>query len=247
MTTAIMIPARMKSTRLPGKMLKKIEGVSLISRVYNSAKRAKLAKGVFIVTDSNEIAKEAEAINAPYFMTDPALPSGTARIASVIDYVDANFILNVQGDMPFIQPSLIDSVISKITEGQYDIVTPIYPISDIYDISEAAIAKVVIANNGQALYFSRSPIPFVRDVSPKEWLNHTQFWGHVGIYAFRRKILSDIKNGVIKVSELEASEKLEQLSFLAAGYTIQTVKTKNAEQSVDTYEDLEKIRSILKK
>jgi len=240
-----MIPARLKSERLPGKMLADIHGKSLIQHVYESVKKSKYAEEIYIVTDAEQIAEAAENFDAKYFLTDPKLPSGTARIASVTEKVEADYIVNVQGDMPMTQSDLLDDVILKLNEGKADIVTPVWPIKKVTDIKDPGIAKVILDSDGRALYFSRSPIPFVRDYPIDEWLNYADFWGHYAIYGFKRQVLLDINNGKVPLSPLEKAEKLEQLSFLFENFTVQTIKTDYPQISVDTQQDLDKVRKLM--
>jgi len=246
MSATIMIPARLQSSRLPGKMLADIHGKPLIQHVYESVKKSKYADEIYIVTDAEEIAEAVQKFGANYFLTDPHLPSGTARIATVIEQIKAEYILNVQGDMPIIEASLIDDVILKLNEDKADIVTPVYPIKSIDELNDSSVAKVVLGEDGRALYFSRSIIPFVRDYPIEQWLDHSDFWGHIGIYAYKRQVLLDIKNGKIHVSQLEKTEKLEQLSFLSAGYLVQTIRSIYPEISVDLPKDLTLVRKLIK-
>ena len=148
--------------------------------------------------------------------------------------------------MPLIKASLIDNVILKLNEDKADIVTPVYPVRNSEILKDPTAAKVVLGEDGRALYFSRNAIPFVRDYPFEQWLDHSDFWGHIGIYAFKRQVLLDIKNGKVPVSQLEKTEKLEQLSFLSAGYTIQTITSPDPQISVDLPDDLEKVKKLLK-
>ncbi|MBN2423563.1 MAG: 3-deoxy-manno-octulosonate cytidylyltransferase [Calditrichaceae bacterium] len=239
------IPARYHSQRLPGKILADISGKPLIRHVYEAVRKSKNTEKIFVVTDNAKVFKEVESWGGACFMTDPALPSGTARIASVVDQLDAEYIVNVQGDMPLIQPDLLDDVILRLMEGIADIVTPVWPIKTAQQLSDPGTVKVVRSENGNALYFSRSPIPFVRDYKTEDWPQIHQFWGHYGIYGYQRHVLEDIAGGKLKTGKLEQAEKLEQLSFLEAGYTIGTVETLYDEIPVDTPEELEMVRKLM--
>ena len=244
MSATVVIPARLQSSRLPRKILADISGKPLIVRLFESVKKSGLVDEIYFAIDSEETAAVLSDIGAQYFMTDPELPSGTARIASLMDKISAKYIVNVQGDMPSIQTELLDNIIRELNKDQADVVTPVWPISEVKDLRDSNVVKVVKDAEGRARYFSRSPIPFVRDVEMDEWPQHTQFWGHYGIYAYRRNILEDIAAKRIPSSPLEEAEKLEQLGFLDAGYSIQTITTEHREMSVNTPEELEAVRKF---
>ncbi len=177
-------------------------------------------------------------------MTDTNLLSGTARIASIIDRIDAEIIVNVQGDQPLVEPELIDKLVGSFQDSTADIVTPVFQITEASDLTDPGIAKVVRGNDGRALYFSRSPIPYVRDAPLAEWPKRVTYWAQYGIYGFRRHVLENF-NISLPPSQLEQAEKLEQLRFLEAGYSIYTFKTRFRQIAVDTGEDLARVRRIL--
>ena len=243
-SATVVIPARLQSARLPRKILADIGGRPLIVRLFESVRQSELVEQVYFAIDSEETARVLDKYGARYFMTDPALPSGTARIASLMEQIRAKYIVNVQGDMPVIQTDLLEQIISELNKDQADVVTPVWPINNTKDLQNPNVVKVVRAANGRALYFSRSAIPFVRDLPVDQWLQKTSFWGHFGVYAYRRNILLDIAAGRIPKSPLEQAEKLEQLQFLQAGYTIQTISTPYKEISVNTPEELEAVRRL---
>ena len=244
MSATVVIPARLQSSRLPRKILADIGGKPLIIRLFEAVQKCRLVEQIYFAIDSEETAAVLEQAGAKFFMTDPALPSGTARIASLMDRISAKYIVNVQGDMPTIPLDLLEQIIRELNRDRCDVVTPVWPITELRDLQDANVVKVVRSREGRALYFSRSTIPFVRDLPMDEWLQKTEFWGHFGIYAYRRNLLEDVADGRLPAGPLEQAEKLEQLSFLDAGYSIQTIVTEEREISVNTAEELEQVRRL---
>jgi len=238
------IPARLHSTRLPRKVLVDIAGKPMIRHVYERTSLARSIGRVLIATDSEEVARVAEEWGAAVELTASDLPSGTARIASIVDKVDAEIVVNVQGDQPLVEPELIDELVRSFRNNTADIITPVFRIIEVSDLTDPGVAKVVRGNDGRALYFSRSPIPHVRDVPIAEWPKRATLWAQYGIYGFRRHVLEDF-NASLPPGELEQAEKLEQLRFLEAGYSIYTIKTTFRQIAVDTPEDLARVRRIL--
>ena len=238
------IPARLQSARLPRKVLADIAGKPMIRHVYERTRTAAMINHVLVATDSEDVARVVREWGGEAVVTDAALPSGTARIASVIGDVDTDIIINVQGDQPLVEPELIDEVVRNLTTTSADIVTPVFQITEFSDLSDPGIAKVVRTSDGRALYFSRSPIPFVRDVPMADWPKRTTFWAHYGIYGFRRHVLEYLGE-TSRPSQLEQAEKLEQLRFLEAGFHIHTIETTFRQQAVDTAEDLDRIRRMV--
>ncbi len=244
MSVCIVIPARLQSQRLPRKMLADINGKPLIQHVFEAVRRAKLSDDIFIATDSEEIHSIVRRFGGNSFITDPQLPSGTARISSLVNQLDYQFIVNVQGDNPLTEPSVVDAVINELIKDRADIVTPVWPIKQTADLTNPNVVKVVRAADGRAIYFSRSPVPFLRDFVISDWLKKEKYWGHYGIYGYRRHVLEDIAANRLPESHIEQMEKLEQLRFLEAGLHIQTIESESREVSVDTQEDLESVRRI---
>ena len=239
----VVIPARLQSTRLPGKVLADIHGHPMLWHVYNRAKMAKIPVEVLVATDSEEVAKQVDTWGAKAIMTSPDCSCGTDRIASIVDQLNADIIINVQGDEPLIDPDLIDELGRRAIESHADMVTPVIKISDPEVLTSPNTVKVAIREDGTALYFSRSPIPFIRDAQPEQWVENGEFWLQVGTYAFQRDVLLEYREW--KESALERVEKIEQLRFLEAGKTIQTFETHSQSMSVDTPEDLERVRKIM--
>lgn len=243
MTAAIIIPARMASTRLPRKPLADILGKSMIERVYKRCKAAKYADEVIIATDHDEILLHAQRFGARAVMTSPLHTSGTDRIGEAALMTDADIIVNVQGDEPLIDPGQIDELIEKFENPEVNIATQKIKMGAEDPLFDYNVVKVVTDLQHRALYFSRQAIPAFRDLPFREWASQTDYYRHVGIYAFRSPTLQ----ALVKLSPtgLERAESLEQLRWLAHGYTIHCFETAFQSQSVDTAEDLEKVIQIL--
>jgi len=199
---------------------------------------------VYIATDSDEVRSIAEAFGAKVLMTSPDCQSGTERIASVIDKLEGDLILNVQGDEPLVDPGMLDALVAAWKKDPCDLITPVFKIQSIEELTSPNVVKVARASDGRALYFSRSPIPFLRDHPQNTWLEHADFWGHIGVYGYDRTVLQEYSR--LPFSPLEQMERLEQLRFLEAGYCIRTVETAYRPNAVDVAEDLERVRRLLK-
>ncbi len=241
----VVIPARYASTRLPGKPLLDIAGKPMVVRVAEQAKLSG-ADEIVIATDFEKIMQVATAHNIKAVMTRVDHVSGTDRIAEVaqqLNWADDEIVVNVQGDEPLIDPKLIQEVTAHLAQNQDAVMaTACHAIHDEAALLNPNIVKVVIDANGNALYFSRSPIPYPRDDTYK---NNIQAYRHIGIYAYRVGFLK--KYAQLAVTELEKIESLEQLRVLHHGYKIGVTITKNAvENGVDTQADLDYVRSILK-
>ena len=243
MKACAVIPSRLASTRLPRKVLADIHGKPLLWYVWNQVRQVPAFQQVFVATDSYEVCTVVESWGGQVLMTSSDCRSGTERIASVLDCIPCDLIINVQGDEPLIDPKMLEDMVDAWEQQGGDIMTPVYEIHQPADLVDPNIVKVARAHNGRALYFSRSPIPFVRDFPPERWMERQTFWGHAGVYAYRREVLEAYPG--LPVSLLESAESLEQLRFLDAGYHIQTVETRYHPISVDTYADLERVRKIV--
>lgn len=234
----IIIPARLASTRLPNKPLAIIEGKTMIQRVYEQALKANLGE-VIIATDGEKIANEIKKFGGKYILTNPDLQSGTDRIYSAYKLLKEDFdvIVNVQGDLPNIDPNVISECVNFALENDCDIATVASKISDISEITNPNVVKIALAQNGLALYFSRSPIPFSKNIN-------ADYFHHIGIYAYKKNALEKFIN--LTPSPLEKRESLEQLRALENGMKI-AVKIVNAHPlSVDTKEDLDKVINLIK-
>ena len=234
----IIIPARLASTRLPNKPLAMIEGKTMIQRVYEQALKANLGE-VIIATDGEKIANEIKKFGGKYILTNPDLQSGTDRIYSAYKLLKQDFdiIVNVQGDLPNIDPNVISECVNLALENDCDIATVASKISDISEINNPNVVKIALAQNGLALYFSRSAIPFSKNIND-------DYFHHIGIYAYKKNALEKFIN--LMPSPLEKRESLEQLRALENGMKI-AVKIVNAHPlSVDTQEDLDKVINLIK-
>ncbi len=234
MKTVAVIPARWGSTRFEGKVLADIHGKPMIQHVYERVKQAAHVDDVWIACDADHVLKAAQDFGAHAVMTSVDHPSGSDRIAEAVRDIEADVIVNVQGDEPLIEPKQIDALVKVFEEdSECPMATMIKRIDDEEDLDNSHVVKVVVDNNGRALYFSRSPIPFNRDCE------HVTHYRHLGIYAYRKDFL--FKYVELPHSKLEQAEKLEQLRVLEAGYEIKTVETDMDIIGVDTPEDLQKV------
>jgi 3-deoxy-manno-octulosonate cytidylyltransferase (CMP-KDO synthetase) len=240
------IPARHASTRFPGKPLADLLGKSMVQRVYLQCKKARHLSDIVVATDNRQIFDHVVAFGGSACMTAEAHPSGTDRCyeALVLQNNPFDFVVNIQGDEPFIDPQQIDLLCSSLDQ-KTELATLIQKIRTLEQLLSPHEAKVVFNKEHQALYFSRSPIPFVQKGDQKDWLEKTTFYRHVGLYAYRADILKKITQ--LPVSELEKAESLEQLRWIENGCTIKTIETDMEEGlCIDTPEDLEKARVYLK-
>lgn len=230
----IIIPSRYASTRLPGKALLDIAGKSMIQRVYEACQASDEAIRVCIATDDERILQHAKSFQAEVFMTSPEHTSGTDRIAELADHFpDADYIINVQGDEPFIKAADILLMKKTLLAGKADICTLIRKMDPDEDPFNKNVVKVVIDKASYALYFSRSAIPY-QDAEDAE------YYQHIGMYGFTRKALLEVTR--LAPGRYEKKESLEQLRWLENGYKILTAETKVKHIGIDTPEDLERAR-----
>lgn len=239
MVTAV-IPARLASTRLPNKLLLDLGGKPILQHVWQRVGQMKQADEIYIATDSQEIFEEATSWGATVLMTSPDCPSGTYRIASILDQMAGDFFLNVQGDEPFLEPTMLDGLVNLWKENKCDLVTAIAPITDSDALFDPNQVKAVINHQSRVLYFSRSPIPFIRDLEKEKWVKEHTFWGHIGVYGYQRDTLLQYPS--LAVSALETQEKLEQLRFLDHNFSFFALKTDYHPIGIDTAADLEAAR-----
>lgn len=243
MSAIAVIPARLKSTRFPRKVLADIYGYPMLWHVYQGVLNAKRIQDVWVLSDSEEVVDSALTWGAKALLTSEDCESGTDRIASVLNHLEADIIINVQGDEPLISGEVIDQLVLAMEGRVEDLATPVYRISTIEELLNPNVVKVVRGKTGAAIYFSRSPIPHVRGVEEIGWLEHGQFWGHAGVYAYRKQTLVDFPH--LPVGTLEDMEKLEQLRFLEAGKTILAVDIEYRPQAVDVPDDLDVVKAIM--
>jgi len=238
------IPARWGSTRFPGKSLALICGKPLIQWVIERALQAKTLDRVLVATDDRRIAEAARKSGAEAVMTRSDHQSGTDRIAEAANGCPAEIVVNIQGDEPAIDPLLIDELVTIMrVEEKWDMATAASPLNSAAEAEGKSICKVVFNSEGQALYFSRFPIPFVRDRTFST--NKTLFWRHIGIYLYRVDFLK--KFVAQPPCLLEKAEALEQLRALHIGARIYVLKTKHCGGGVDTPEDIAAAEAALKK
>ena len=237
--TAIIIPARYGSSRLEGKPLLKVAGKPIIQWVYEKAQQAKLADMIIVATDDKRIYDAVKAFGGDVEMTSVNHKCGSDRIREVVErHDDISFIVNLQGDEPLIEPSAIDEVIKNVKDDDLaDISTLIRVLHDEKEINNPNLVKCVKDQNGFALYFSRSKIPFERNSIDGN------FYGHLGIYGYKRDAL--IKMTSMAQTPLEKTESLEQLRALENGMKIKTSVVDFVPVGIDTAEDLEKFKQII--
>jgi len=249
----IVIPARYASTRLPGKPLMEISGKPIIQWVYERALNSALKDNILITTDDERIRDAAASFGAEVVMTSPKCKNGTDRVYQAIKGKEADIIINLQGDEPFIRTDIIDSLLYAMEKERLHMATLCSPIEKEVDYVNPNIVKVVLDRFGFALYFSRSPIPFFRDAvgsceveirNPQSGIRNRKYiYKHIGIYGFSRDFLKQyvaMEEGV-----LEAAESLEQLRVLENGYDIKVLITNYDGIGIDTEEDLEQARKIV--
>ena len=239
MNALVVIPARLQSTRLPRKVLVDIAGKTMLERSYEVAAAADCGP-VLVLTDSEEVLAEVESFGGQAMLTDPELESGTARIASVAHRLEADVVVNLQGDAPLTHPSVISQSAEEAAGSGAPITMPVYRMERVQDVQDPSVVKVLRGHDGRTLYCSRSPVPHVRDAYSLDWPEHTTFWGHVGIYAYSRDFLLSFDS--IPTSPLEQAERLEQLRWIQAGLRLHTFEVEPQGPSVDTPADLERVR-----
>lgn len=236
---AIIIPARYASTRLPGKPLIKIHNKPIIQWVYEQSQHSHLANSVIVATDDERIYEAVENFGGEAVMTSVEHQSGSDRIAEVVQKKpEIKIAVNVQGDEPLINPESIDKAINcLVTDDNADISTLIREINDKEDINNPNIVKVVIDNNGRALYFSRATIPYERAKG------HAKYYGHLGLYVYRREAL--LKLTELEQTDLEKTECLEQLRALQHGFVIKTEIVDYKLIGIDTPEDVREFERLI--
>lgn len=242
------IPARYASSRFPGKPLAKIDGKTMIHRVYEQAAKSRSLSRVVVATDDERIARHVHDFGGEAIITADKHPSGTDRCAEVAERLELGhasdaYLINIQGDEPFIDPAQIDTLADALQDGTTEIATLIIPVDNhdiLFDMGEV---KVVLNPKMEALYFSRSVIPFFKDVPEREWHLRRQYYRHVGMYAYRADVLAQLTK--LPVSSLEKAESLEQLRWLEAGYKVKCAVTHHDSHCIDRPEDIEKVLKLM--
>lgn len=239
------IPARYASTRFPGKPLIDIEGKTMIQRVYEQASKSTSLSKVVVATDDKKIYEHVLSFGGHVVMTNPNHESGTDRCFEAWQQLNEPFdyIINIQGDEPFIDPSQIDTLASTLNTGKTELATLIIPVNDsefLFDIGEV---KVVLNTNMEGLYFSRMVIPYIKGKPQNEWHLHHKYYRHVGMYAYRKDVLEAITK--LPVSSLEQAESLEQLRWLENGFKIKCAITDFDSHCIDTPEDVTRVLKLM--
>jgi 3-deoxy-manno-octulosonate cytidylyltransferase (CMP-KDO synthetase) len=236
------IPARYASTRFPGKPLTMIAGKSMIERVVERVRQASLVSRVVVATEDPRIKSAVEAFGGEAIITRSDHRTGTDRVAEVATHLPAEIYVNVQGDEPLMDPGTVDAVVSAISEDEaIQLATPCTAIGERRDIMDPNVVKVVRDFDGNALYFSRAPVPWVRDTSETVAARH---WKHLGLYGFRRDALLEFPT--LPPGELERLEQLEQLRWLENGFRMRVVETDYDAVSVDVPADVARVEALLR-
>ena len=248
MKSIAIIPARYASTRFPAKPLAILGGKLVVERVYEQVKKA--IDKVVVATDDERIYNAVVAFGGEAVMTSSEHRSGTDRCREAYEKVgyEADIVLNIQGDEPFIVPKQINTLLECFKSEKVEIATLVKPFNEedgLEALENPNSPKVVINESGEALYFSRSVIPYIRGVERNEWLKHHTFYKHIGIYAFRSEVLKAVT--ALPASSLEKAESLEQLRWLESGYKIGVGVTDIETVGIDTPEDLERAEQFLRR
>jgi 3-deoxy-manno-octulosonate cytidylyltransferase (CMP-KDO synthetase) len=235
------IPARFASTRFPGKPLIDIGGKSMIRRVYEQALKCSSLSEVIVATDDERIEKEVTQFGGKACMTSSVHPSGTDRIAEVVSKMklNADAVVNIQGDEPFIDPKQIELVCRCFDDHRTELATLIKKITSSETIFNPNSPKVIVDKDQFAIYFSRNPIPYVRGANQSSWMQQHTFFQHIGIYGYRTDVLRKITQ--LPPSSLEIAESLEQLRWIEHGLKIKTAITDLETLAIDTPDDLQRI------
>ena len=237
------IPARFASTRFPGKPLAKIQGKPMVQCVYERCVEAGCFYKIVVATDNQEIYDVVKSFGGEVIMTDATHTSGTDRCFEALDLIGgADALINIQGDEPFIQPSSIAEV-ARLLKENAEVATLAVKAIKSAQITDVNKVKVVLGQNSDALYFSRSVIPYQRNSPQKDWVKNADYFIHLGIYGFNNAIVGNLQS--LEPSKLELLESLEQLRWLENGYKIRVGIVKEAPMGVDTPNDLEQLNKML--
>ena len=239
------IPARYESTRFPGKVLADIQGKSMVQRVYEQAIKSKYLDKVVIATEDEQVVNHVAAFGGEVLLTKANHASGTDRCFEALKMQSEvyDYVVNIQGDEPFINPGQIDEL-GALLDGTVELATLIKKITTTDELFNMGEVKTVFNKEMEALYFSRQPIPYYRNAAELDWLQQQDYFKHIGIYAYRADILEQISK--LPVSNLEKAESLEQLRWLENGFKIKLAFTDFESICIDTKEDLEKVLATLK-
>jgi 3-deoxy-manno-octulosonate cytidylyltransferase (CMP-KDO synthetase) len=238
------VPARFNSTRFPGKPLADINGKSMIQRVFEQCSLSKKLSKVIIATDDERIATHVREFGGQLMMTSPQHQSGTDRCAEIFSNDAANgwdVVINIQGDEPYIHPEQIDLLCSVFEDSNAAIATLVKKITSPDELFNHNNVKVILNKRGEAIYFSRSPVPYNRNFPEQEWLKYSTYYKHIGIYGYRPEVLKEIS--LLPKTNLEITESLEQLRWIENGYTLRAEVTSMESIAIDTPEDLLKVKA----
>jgi 3-deoxy-manno-octulosonate cytidylyltransferase (CMP-KDO synthetase) len=244
-STLGVIPARYASSRFPGKPLVMIDGKSMIMRVYEQTLKTTVLDRVIVSTDDERIFNHVKDCGGEVMMTSESHISGTSRIGEVVEHLSFmshcpyDVIVNIQGDEPFIDPSQIDLIVSLFANPEVKIGTLIRKIGNSEDLFNPNVVKAIVDHEGKAMYFSRSPIPYLRGIPQDAWMEHQDYYKHIGLYAYRSSVLKLILH--LPEAPPEVAESLEQLRWLYHGYNIHTAITDIETVGIDVPEDLLKL------
>ena len=240
------IPARYQSSRFPGKVLADINGKSMVQRVYEQAGRSQKLSRLVVATEDQRVVEHVEAFGGIAVLTGQQHASGTDRCYEALQHQAEtyDYVINIQGDEPFIDPQQIDDL-AALLDGEVELATLVKKITTQDELFNWSEVKTVFNNKMEALYFSRQPIPYYRAAGELDWLQHHDYYKHIGIYAYRSDVLAAISG--LPVSPLEEAEALEQLRWLENGYRIKLAVTEHESVCIDTREDLEKVLAMLGK
>ncbi len=238
------IPARYESKRFPGKVLADIQGKSMVQRVYEQAIMSNYLDKVVIATEDDKVVTHVQGFGGEVLLTGTNHASGTDRCFEALERQTESYdyVVNIQGDEPFINPGQIDQL-AGLLDGTVELATLIKKITTADELFNSSEVKTVFNNEMEALYFSRQPIPYYRNAAELDWLQQQDYYKHIGIYAYRADILKQISN--LPVSKLEKAESLEQLRWLENGLKIKLAFTEYESVCIDTKEDLAKVLATL--
>jgi 3-deoxy-manno-octulosonate cytidylyltransferase (CMP-KDO synthetase) len=235
----VLIPARYESSRFPGKPLASLAGKPMIEHVYRRAALARGVTRVIVATDDERVAAAVERFGGEVVMTLATHPTGTDRLAEVATRIECDIVVNVQGDEPLIDPAMIEQVVTPFdTDPELQMSSLRTRIESPDELADPNVVKVVVDHRDRALYFSRAPIPFVRDAGDR-----AQAWRHIGLYAYRRGFLPRFT--ALAPTPLERAERLEQLRALEHGFAIAVLETTHRSIGVDTPADLARVEALL--
>jgi len=241
------IPARYASTRFPGKSLADIDGKSMIQRVYEAAAKSTSLSKLIVATDDERILRHVLDFGGDAVMTTATHPTGTDRCLDALQQIGPgyNYVINIQGDEPFINPAQIDDLAEVLKDGSVELATQMIPVATSEELFDQGEVKIVLNSDMEAMYFSRMVIPFIKGVDEKDWHRHHTYYRHVGMYAYRRDVLEKITQ--LPVSSLEQAESLEQLRWLEHGFKIKCTITRYESHCIDTPEDIVKVLRRMRK